>query len=66
MLAQKNMSCEMNGAKVVNPMEKRVSPKLRWILPVLEEVEICLQSNKHSELSKEIREIRNKILSKDF
>ena len=38
-------------------------PDIRWIGPVLEEVEAHLQTKRLSSLSREVREIRRKIMS---
>ena len=38
-------------------------PDIRWIGPVLEEVEVQLQIKQLSSLSREVRHIRQKILS---
>ena len=45
------------------PRKRTQQPDIRWIGPVLEEVEAQLQLKQLTSLSREVRQIRQKILS---
>ena len=58
------MKSKVNVAQVPIASESNALPNLRWIVPVLEEIEIFLQMNKRIDLSHEVRAIRRKITSR--